>query len=232
MACPKHALFHACHELGKLPFFGRGSARREVQEWRATVEARGRLLGGWLAKFEATDATQPERTANAEKIYANFRQIAGSLRDEWAADLRDGRTRVVGAPMCVHGAARTPGLTRDCPFCNRRAPAPAVAASASLHTQTVSLRVLWDDTKKWVNQIRKEVATAERLLRVLQVDKAQLTLWYSAVPASAASTVELRRRVAAFYRQRESKPFRPPLPQAPIVQQPAEAAPQRAAARQ
>jgi len=39
-------------------------------------------------------------------------------------------------------------------------------------------KILWEDTKKWVDQIRKATPNTQQFLDDLQIDAAQLNVWY------------------------------------------------------
>ena len=66
--------------------------------------------------------------------------------------------------------------------------------------QTTSVKEMWDDTKKWVCQIRME--KPQSFLHVLQVEEAELEQWYDAVPVSSELTNKLRLQIKRYMRPR------------------------------
>jgi len=56
-------------------------------------------------------------------------------------------------------------------------------------------QVLWEDTKKWVDQIHKFMPDIQQFLRDSQIDETQLNLWYSGANAAPAITTKLRTHI-------------------------------------
>ena len=56
-------------------------------------------------------------------------------------------------------------------------------------------QVLWEDTKKWVDQIHKFMPDIQQFLRDSQIDETQLNLWYSGANAAPAITTKLRKHI-------------------------------------
>ena len=58
--------------------------------------------------------------------------------------------------------------------------------------------VLWEDTKKWVDQIRKATPDKQKFLQYLQIDEQSLEAWYTGRSALPQTTTKLRQQIKLY----------------------------------
>ena len=58
--------------------------------------------------------------------------------------------------------------------------------------------VLWEDTKKWVDQIRKATPDKQKFLQYLQIDEQSLEAWYTGHSAPPQTTARLRQQIKLY----------------------------------
>ena len=58
--------------------------------------------------------------------------------------------------------------------------------------------VLWEDTKKWVDQIRKATPDKQKFLQYLQIDEQSLEAWYTGHSAPPQTTTRLRQQIKLY----------------------------------
>ena len=65
--------------------------------------------------------------------------------------------------------------------------------------------VLWEDTKKWVDQIRKATPDKQKFLQYLQIDEQSLEAWYTGHSAPPQTTTRLRQQIKLYMDQCRSE---------------------------
>ena len=121
----------------------------------------------------------------------------------------------VGPGNLVHlDLSQATGLYRELPKGSSDdlfAQAITLEREGGTSTQTHELRVrctaagplmLWEDTKKWVDQIKKISKTKQQILQVLAIDEHTLDEWYRGDNRSPSITTSLRQRIKIFMDRR------------------------------
>ena len=113
---------------------------------------------------------------------SGLRSEAGPQRASAGADPVPGRDAVPAAQ--TDAGPGGPGL------CSEAGPRRASAGA--------SPTALWENTKKWVDQIRKATPDKQKFLNHLQIDESSLEAWYTAGSASSDTTKKLRQQIKLY----------------------------------
>jgi hypothetical protein len=113
-------------------------------------------------------------------------------------------------PVCffLHVAARCARicvLTTLCvPLAVQEQARPARPAG-SAQQSGADPQVLWEDTKKWVDQVRKACSSQQQLLIDLQIEENVLKDWYSGRNASPQITTRLRQQIKVIMERKTQR---------------------------